>query len=347
MRILLFSPLPPPAGGMALWTKQYLDYIQNKDISVDLINTAVTGKRSSDYTKKSLFEETLRALKMLKSVFICATNKKYDYAHINTSCSKGGIIRDRMVMQILHFFKIRIIVQCHCNIDFALRNKNSYKNFKKMLKLSDKCLVLNKSSENFVKEKFHTDAILVPNFIPKEYQRIINSPKKINDEVKIALFVGHILTTKGCDNIIDAAKRFQDIEFRLVGHISEIYRNIELPENVILTGEKTHEQVNEEYANADIMLFPTYTEGFPLTILEAMAYGLPIITTQVGAIPDILEQRGAIYVPINSTNCLVDAIEQIKDKQRRVDMSYFNKEKVNKYQIDTVLDSLIKDIYYS
>ena len=345
MKILLISPLPPPAGGIALWTQQYLEYMSEKDIQVDVVNIAVTGKRAANYTKKNILGEVLRTLNIFKKTISFAINGKYNLVHVNTSCSKSGITRDKIVLQILRLFKIKIILQCHCDIKYSLSNDRSFKVFKHMLMLSDKCLVLNKGSRDYIKENYHTDALIVPNFISKEYEAAISAPKNINEKVKTALFVGHILVTKGCDIIIEAAKHFPDIQFRLVGHISQSFSDIELPSNVVLLGERNRTQVNEEYKNADVLLFPTHTEGFPLTVIEAMAYGLPIITTQVGAIPDILENEGAIYIPVNSVEDFVASIDKIKDKQCRASISCFNKEKVKKYLINNVMDELIENIY--
>lgn len=345
MKILLVSPLPPPAGGMALWTQQYLEFMNNKNIQVDVVNIAVTGKRAANYTKKNILGEVLRTLNIFKNTLIFAVRGKYGLAHVNTSCSKNGITRDKIVVQILHFFKKKIILQCHCDVRYALGNERSFKAFKHMLKQSDKCLVLNKASRDFIRENFNTEALIVPNFISEEYEAAISAPKRINENIKTALYVGHILATKGCDIIIEAAKQYPQIQFRLVGHVSQKFSEIILPENVLLLGEKDRTQVNEEYKNADVLLFPTHTEGFPLTVIEAMAYGLPIITTRVGAIPDILEDEGALYIPVNSEQALVEAIDKIKDTKCRNDMSSFNREKVKKYLINNVLDELINNIY--
>lgn len=345
MRILLSSAMPPPAGGIAFWTKQYLEYMKTRDITVDLLNIGVTGKRAKNYTKKNILEEVVRLFKILFRAVLFSVKGKYDFAHVNTSCSKSGILRDKIIVDILHFFKIRVVLQCHCNVDYALKNKKSYKIFEKMLKKTKKCLVLNRNSQNFIKENYGVETLVVPNFISEEYKVAVEEKKQISEEVKTALFVGHILNTKGCDIIIKAAEDYPDIEFRLVGHISPEYQNIDLPQNVILTNEKTAGEVREEYKNADVLLFPTHTEGFPLTVIEAMAYGLPIITTEVGAIPDILEEQGAIYIPVNSLKSLVEAISKIKNKTIREKMSSFNQNKVKNYIIDEVLEQLINDIY--
>ena len=341
MKILLISPLPPPSGGIAMWTAQYLDFMLKAGHRVDLVNIAVSGKRVSNYTKKSFFGEILRTLKILTRLIWLLLFNRYDVVHFNTSCSAGGIMRDKLILDIAKLFRAKVILHCHCNVCYAGQRPKTKKLLGKMLKKAESCLVLNKISGDYIKEAFGANSILVPNFITKEYMKAVEKPKTINERIKTAVYVGHLLPTKGCDIIIDAANDFPDIEFRLVGHIGSVIGNMKRPENVVLTGELSHAEVEKEYENADVLLFPTHTEGFPLTVVEAMVYGLPVITTEVGAIPDILEDKGAEYIAVNDCEGLKAAIKTLDDSEMRKKMSEFNKAKVKSaYEIDKVLSEL-------
>ena len=57
-------------------------------------------------------------------------------------------------------------------------------------------------------------------------------------------------------------------------------------------GEVTHDDVIREFFQADMFVFPSYTEGFPNVIMEAMACGCPIVSSDVGAIPEMLDMDG-------------------------------------------------------
>lgn len=341
MKILLISPIPPPAGGMAVWTEQYLSYMKGNNYKVDLVNTSVTGKRVQNYTNTCLREEISRSLRMACRVFGLLIRNKYDVVHFNTSCSRNGLIRDKVIFDILQLFREKIVLQCHCNIRNAICTRRSYVLFRKMAKRTQKCLVLNRDSYDFIKDNYQVEATIVPNFITNEYKIIALQSRTNQSDVKTLLFVGHLLRTKGCNIIIEVAKYFPDVQFRMVGHVSKEIAAIPKPDNVIITGEKDHAEVLTEYENADALLFPTHSEGFPLTIIEAMAYGLPIITTKVGAIFDILEERGAIYIPVGDCEELKKSIEVLKDKSVRDAMSEFNKNKVaSAYLINRVLGDL-------
>ena len=88
--------------------------------------------------------------------------------------------------------------------------------------------------------------------------------------------------------------------FVLAGIISDEYKECELPANVVMAGNLDASAVREQLDMADVFLFPSYTEGFSNSLAEAMARGLPVITTKVGANVDMLEDRGGVYVPVGN-----------------------------------------------
>lgn len=68
------------------------------------------------------------------------------------------------------------------------------------------------------------------------------------------------------------------------------------------------------HQESDIFLFPTLSEGFSLALTEAMASGLPIVTKQVGAAPDVLRQNeSAIFIPTRDTEALVASVKRLID----------------------------------
>lgn len=76
-----------------------------------------------------------------------------------------------------------------------------------------------------------------------------------------------------------------------------------------------------------------------------MARGLPVITTDVGANKDMIEDNGGVIVPINDPNAIDVAIERLSDKNIREQMSKFNVAKVERnYTIDIVMQRLT-DLY--
>ena len=114
-----------------------------------------------------------------------------------------------------------------------------------------------------------------------------------------------------------------------------------------LLGEKTHEEVLHEMLSCDLFVLPSYTEGFPNVIIEAMACGAPIIATGVGAIPEILDSDSAskagVLVPVNDAEALRNAISTLMDDEDTKRMLSENAvDKVNSsYSVPSVWKNLV------
>jgi glycosyltransferase involved in cell wall biosynthesis len=66
------------------------------------------------------------------------------------------------------------------------------------------------------------------------------------------------------------------------------------------------------YAEHDIFVFPSLSEGMPLTLLEAMAAGMPVVTTETSGMADVVEDGfNGLLVPPADTESLVEAIERL------------------------------------
>lgn len=340
MKILLISPIPPPAGGIASWTNLYLESKRAKENYVDLVSTAVLGERINNFTKLKPNEELRRLIKVLYMLKKKLSEQEFDIVHLNSPCSKLGLLRDYLCAIIVNQKKVKFIVHYRCDVTYMLKGWIQRLLFKKLCKRSDKILVLNKVSKDYVLSKVKKESIIIPNFVEElSIEETISF--NVNEELKNILFVGHIIRTKGCYEILKVAEHFTEKNFILVGHITEEFRNICIPKNVRFVGEVGKEEVKQFMLRSDIFLFPTYTEGFPNVVTEAMALGLPIIASAVGAIPDMIEDKGGILVEVGNLNQLVDAINILEHKEIREKISKWNIDKVKQtYTIDKVMENL-------
>ena len=337
MKILLISQLHPYFGGVQTWAREYIEYCKKNNVDIHVIDASVTGKRSVDSNDKvNIKEEVNRCFSIWMSIKKELKDNKFDVIHLNSACSSKGIVRDYISAKLIKKFNQKLIVHCHCNIKDQLKGNTYF--FDKLVRLADKVLVLNEESYNFTLKYKKDNVYKVPNFIDNSF---IVDKKEINDEIKNILYVGHIRHTKGINEILDASKCFINTNFLLVGPMVDKDLEVKL-DNVSFLGPKKREEVKELYKECDVFLFPSYTEGFSLSVLEAMACGLPIIATDVGANKETILDGGVI-VKTQDSNSIVDAINKLNDKKTRDNMSVYNINRVKTlYTSDVVLDKLLK-----
>jgi glycosyltransferase involved in cell wall biosynthesis len=106
------------------------------------------------------------------------------------------------------------------------------------------------------------------------------------------LFLGMLTARKGVPLLLEAWEklRLTDAELWLVGPVSEQVRALipDLP-GLKLLGKHPHRELPNLLRQCDVLVFPSYCEGFAMVILEALASGMPVITTEATAGPDLIE----------------------------------------------------------
>lgn len=340
-KVLLVSPLPPPIGGIARWTVTYLEYLKRIDKKVSVVNSGVTGNRVKDTNKVDVASEIIRLYKIKSAIKKRIKSNEYQVLHYNASCFFKGLIRDYVVLFGIGK-KVPIIYQCHCNLSTNVRSIVEKFVFRCVLKKVRMVIVLNENSYRMAK-RFHNRVIKIPNFIEKNKCRKIT----VGRELKKILFVGRVCREKGMYELVDAAKKLPNIEFHIVGPDENgVIKDLELT-NIIYHGEVKHEELGTFYGSMDLFLLPSYTEGFPIAVLEAMSFGLPIVATNVGSISEMIGAEGGILINKQSSAEIVSAIESLYDAKKRADMSEYNYLRVRNEYTDEIVINKLFDLYQS
>jgi glycosyltransferase involved in cell wall biosynthesis len=138
-----------------------------------------------------------------------------------------------------------------------------------------------------------------------------------DDGDRVLMFLGWLTPAKGLAELLEAWNRVRPSGWRLVvaGPGSEAYRRELLdtyrPAAVEFVGELTHESALRALASAAAFVLPSHTEGFPNSVLEAMALGRAIVATDVGAIPEMLADGCGIVVPPRDVDQLTAALQRV------------------------------------
>lgn len=122
--------------------------------------------------------------------------------------------------------------------------------------------------------------------------------KKTIQKINNILFLGRVEKEKGIFTTIEVIdilnEKYQDISLRVVGYgemleQARLYARDKGLNNIIFTGPLYGDDLKNEFLKADLYILPSYHEGMPTTVLEAMAFGLPVITRPVGGLKDFFE----------------------------------------------------------
>ena len=139
------------------------------------------------------------------------------------------------------------------------------------------------------------------------------------------LYLGHIGKAKGSYDLICAAQTVlgqgQGVIFDLVGdeqatgdikQLNTKVADASLEQFIHIQPAVTGMEKVELFRSADIFVYPSYHEGMPMAVIEAMACGLPIIATQVGGLPDLVcAGVNGLLVPAGQPDQLANAIHQL------------------------------------
>lgn len=154
-----------------------------------------------------------------------------------------------------------------------------------------------------------------------------------NPDVFTFVFVGRIVGDKGINELVEAFVKLHDkhknTRLVLVGKyeheldpVSDKTRKlIDTNDGIDACGPKYGDDLLQMYVNADCFVMPSYREGFPNTVLEAGAMGLPSIVTDINGSREIIEyEKNGLIVPSKNANALYDAMERMltDDKTRKI-----------------------------
>lgn len=347
MKLLLVSAKTEQSkGGIAVWTDSFLESCNQYGIDCDLLNIATIGTRAEQGNSKRNFkDEFVRTRAIFRNLRKMMRSSSYDVAHINTACGAFGLIRDYLTARKIKNKQpsCKTIIHFHCDIQVQCSSRISLIYLSKILKIADKILVLNQRNANFLYEHYGFSSVIVPNFIASSMVR--GDEKIITDEIKEAMFVGYVRPEKGVRELYGLAKNYPEITFRLIGEIHDEVKSWIKPDNVLLCGKKNHSDILSEMDQADIFVFLSYSEGFSIALLEAMARGLPCIATDVGANREMLENQGGVIVNAVDVDSATSALAAITNSNTRKEMSQWNLEKVRSfYTVESVIRQ-IADLY--
>lgn len=270
----------------------------------------------------------------------------YEIVHIHTS-EPPSAIRKALFVWWAKLWKKKVIVHFHAFSPETTINGKYQKVYKYLFNHADKVIVLSQLWKNYVNNTFHLGNKVQIIYNPCTTEILPNRYSKQN----IILYAGTINTRKGYADMIKAFAQIasQYPEWKIVfagnGDIDKgkmLAKKLGIESQTQFLGWINGKEKDKAFKEATIFCLPSYAEGFPMAVLDAWAYGLPVITTPVGGIPDIakdgdnllLFQPGDYNKLAHLMECLINnktLREKIIKQSLILSKTTFNIDTINKH----------------
>ena len=147
----------------------------------------------------------------------------------------------------------------------------------------------------------------------------------IDARAELVLFVGRLDSAKGIEELLEAfaslAGRRPNLRLAYVGdgpgggHLRSKAKHLALENRVILNGARSSLEVAQWLAAANVLALPSYNEGYPNVVIEALSCGRPVIATNVGGILELVNEESGILIAPRDSRALAGAIEKAMDRR--------------------------------
>ena len=336
IKVLVVATSPNGKGGIASVLQIHKKYKPD----LYLISTT-SGKGGS--VKKIIF--LIRALLLFLMQLML---NKVDIIHIH-SASYNSFHRKYIFFRIAKWFNKKVLFQVHgAEFHLFFQNSNKKHKIKYLLEHVDAVICLSNEWKSFFEEKFSLNNIYVLNNVV-DY---VTYGKKRFDTYPIQfLFLGYIDKRKGiwdiCEVIAENKTVFEGkIKIKIGGNgqkkkLVEFIEKYNLEEIIEYIGWVDDMAKINCLQESHVYLLPSYNEGLPISILEAMSYSMPIISTKVGGIPNVVSQTNGFLLKPGDKKALLDAISYFVSNPEEIEkMGEVSKKNVKDFSPKKVIQQL-------
>jgi glycosyltransferase involved in cell wall biosynthesis len=333
--ILFITPLPPPVHGSAMVSQYIKDSeLIRGEFACDFVNLSTS--RRMDEIGKGGVKKLLRFVGSFFMLFYKLLVHRYDICYLAITCHGVGFLKDAPFVLLCKLFGRKVVIHQHNKGMSKCIERWPYRWLIPYI-YKRTCVILLSwylypDIEKAVKRG---QVVICPNGIPETVsgERLMASGDNVergsaassSSPTVNLLFLSNLIPSKGVYVLLDACKilkeRGQDFHCHFVGGESkEINRSVfeqavrerGLVDCVTYHGPKYGDDKERYWEMADVFVQPTFEDCFPLTILEAMQHHKPIVSTNEGAVPDMVldSENGFICLRQNASS-LASALERL------------------------------------
>lgn len=330
-KVLFVTPLPPPVHGSSMVSQSIKEsQLLNGEFDMDFVNLS-TSRKMEEINKRSWALYARKAVRFIgayaKTLLLLAT-RRYDLCYLAITCHGVGFLKDAPFVLLCKMFGRKIVIHQHNKGMANDVDRHIYRWLLPMVYRNTKVILLSWRLYPDIEKVVKREQVMIcPNGI---IDTNINAPSaERHDDVPHILFLSNLIVSKGVLVLLDALKTLKEKGCRFVcdfvgGETKELdarrfAREIGargLDGIAVYHGRKYGKDKEDFWRMADMFVFPTYyfNECFPLVILEAMMYGLPVISTDEGGIRDeVKDGRNGFVVKPQDATAIADAIGRLLD----------------------------------
>ena len=346
IKVLMLGPDRGVHGGISALVNSYYEAGIEEKIDLEYIGTMKEGNKL-----KKLAVALIAYIRFLTKLGWC------DIVHVNFS-SDSSFMRKSLFIRTAKRHGKKILLHQHGG-DFINYYNNQIsesrrKYVRDTLDMGDIMLVLTESWRVFFSSLTDGSRIRVlPNGIVTSDAGADPTVAKNMEKI---LFLGRICVDKGVRELIDATKKLHEENENVRLYIGGIYEDGKLREEIEknsgfieylgwVSGEKKNRYLDE----CGIVALPSYYEGMPVLVIEGMLHGCCVVASNVGGIPDIIENEvDGLIIPAGDSDALRKAFERVMKDKDLADRLSCNgvKKAVEKYSMEKLLNRLL-DCYSS
>lgn len=301
----------------------------------------------------NIFNRTMAYIKSVFLLLVVLPKRKYEIVHIHSS---APVLLHKVAIYIIlsRLYNKTVVLHMHAS-GFEEACKSHQHWFRWLFKHVDLIICVSQDIENIIKKyKLSTDTQVLYNLIDKP------TPIVVNKEGNKAhfLFMGEIIERKGIYDLLEVIGKHKTyFEGKMIlsiaggGNTKRLFQLIEqyhVTNLVDYLGWIDSEDKAKAYSWADVFILPSYSESFGLVNLEANSYGVPVLTTNVGGIPEVIHQgkNGILVEPGNTEELFGKMKFMIENPDVRREMGN-NGVKVASNFYPEAIETQLKDMYCS
>lgn len=326
LKVLLCFHRPKPGGyigGVVTLCNDYMNkssLFSSNGIDISCFNYELHKGALLSKIKNSKITNLIYGYKQIKALKHRISEHPHTVIHIHTS-RKFLFFKDVLLAYAIRkTCKEKIIMTIHVgDIETVFHNALTRKFLIKLMNRAvDKTLFLSDCMRRqFIEAGLQEErATVLYNFCNV---KSVSPHEKIKGHVPNILFLGSINREKGILELLKAANSIESsFHLDICGTVIEESIRSDFERLVSALGDRVYyhgyigkEKKEELLKRTDILVLPSYREGFPISIIEAMATSCAIITTPVGAIPEVLTADNAIIVPPRDIERLKSSMERL------------------------------------